>query len=736
MAPAPRFPVVTGVGIIGAPGCGISQVWRALASHTSGLRPLSLFPSPRYGQLPAGEVQADLCALGAPTRASRSDRLAWLAAREALASAAVDLASCAERGGCVLGCSVGGSFDSERFLTTLLERKRMRSGPTRFHECVSSVDLIAGEFGLLGPSMAISTACSSGALAIATAAEFILADEADVMLAGGADSLSRMTWGGFHSLLLVDGAGCRPFDKNRAGMSLGEGAAVLVLEAEEIARRRGATILARLTGWGTSCDAHHATAPHPQGAGAAGAMQGALSRAGLTPTAIDYVNTHGTGTRDNDLAEARALRAVFGSRVPPFSSTKHFFGHALAASGAIEAVVCIEALRRQQLPPNLGFSSMDPAIGLEPVTRLQSASLTHVMSNSFGFGGNNAVLIFSQPGTVPMTRLPQPASPAVTNIGVVGPGSVSIRQIEPPLPPGNVTVFSCGAFKETAQLTANQRRRLSRLVQMALVAARHGNGGQSAERTAVAVGTGMGCLEDAGSFIENLLSKQEREQMPTRFSGSVHNAAASQIAIDLKAQGLNSAPTAGEISFESALWQGMTQLAIGEANCALVGAIDELNKYLLSIGSRWGLWTERTRPGEGAVVARLARNGTQPREGTALARVLKVRLGRYRRPFAPEREAAWIGSTVDVAAVDVLLSGAGGWAFLDPFYEGVIAALSARAGRTFEHQTYKQICGEFHAASAFGFSVAIELVRQRRCRVLLYTLGLRGAKALSLVGPT
>src|SRR6185436_7577535 len=143
-----------------------------------------------------------------------------------------------------------------------------------------------------------------------------------VMLAGGVDSLSRMTWGGFHSLLLVDPQGCRPFDAGRAGMSLGEGAAILTLEAEESARRRGATVLARLVGWGASCDAYHATAPHPEGAGALAAMQAALRRAGLEPSAIDYVNAHGTGTRDNDLAESKALKALFGARVPPFSSTK------------------------------------------------------------------------------------------------------------------------------------------------------------------------------------------------------------------------------------------------------------------------------------------------------------------------------------------------------------------------------------------------------------------------------
>ncbi len=150
----------------------------------------------------------------------------------------------------MLGCSVGGSFDSEKFLTTLIKQGKMRARATRFHECASVVDLIADEFGLIGPSMAVTTACSSSALAIATAAEMIMAGEADVMLAGGADSLSRMTWGGFHSLLLVDAAGCRPFDANRAGTSLGEGAAILILESEESAKHRGAKILARLTGWG------------------------------------------------------------------------------------------------------------------------------------------------------------------------------------------------------------------------------------------------------------------------------------------------------------------------------------------------------------------------------------------------------------------------------------------------------------------------------------------------------
>ena len=729
---ATRSPVVTGLGLVTANGCGVGGNWTAIRIGVSGLKPLTLFSSPRYGQVLTGEAPRDLTALGAPAHASRSDQLGWLAAREAVAEAGLDFTNCAERAGVVLGCSVGGSFNSEHFLITLIKRGKMRARPLRFHECVSVVDLVANEFGLLGPSLAVSTACSSGALAIATAAEMIQAGEADIMLAGGADSLSRMTWAGFHSLLLVDALGCRPFDVSRAGTSMGEGAAVLVLEAEESARKRGAKILARLSGWGASCDTHHATAPHPEGAGAAAAMVAALHRAGLESSAIGYVNAHGTGTRDNDLAESKALRTVFGFHVPPVSSTKGFFGHALAASGAIEAVVCVEALRHQEIPPNPGFTKIDPAIGLEPVTELRSAPLTHVMSNSFGFGGNNAVLIFSQPETPVLNSPSPPVEVAVTGIGVVGPGVLGPREIEPPLPAGTVNAHSCGDLADAALLTSAQRRRLCRMVQMALIAARRSHPPRPAQRLAVAMGTGFGCLEEGAVFIENLISKDEREPMPSRFSGSVHNAPAAQIAIDLGARAMNFAPTAGEISFECALWQGTAQLATGQADAALVGAVDELNKYPLSLGRRWGFWNDQTRPGEGAMMASLTR---AEKTTSRLARVTTVRLGRYRQPFDAEREADWIAAAIDLKAVDIVLSGAKGWLSLDKHYSDVVAALSTRAGRALEHQTYKQLCGEFHAASAFGFSVAVGLAQQRKSGVLLYTLARGGAKAICLLQP-
>jgi hypothetical protein len=245
------------------------------------------------------------------------------------------------------------------------------------------------------------------------------------------------------------------------------------------------------------------------------------------------------------------------------------------------------------------------------------------------------------------------------------------------------------------------------------------------------MGTGFGCLDEGAVFIENMISKDEREPMPSRFSSSVHNAPAAQIAIDLGARGLNSAPTAGEISFESALWQGIRQLEIGEADCALVGAVDELNKYPLAIGKRWKIWNEKIIPGEGATVASLAR---MENAKTRLARVTALKLGRFRHPFDAEREADWITSAIDLKKIGVILSGAKGLPTLEKFYDAVVGVLSLRAGKI-EIQTYKQLCGEFYSASAFGFSVAVNLAREKNCGVLLYTLSPRGGKAICLVEP-
>jgi hypothetical protein len=327
--------------------------------------------------------------------------------------------------------------------------------------------------------------------------------------------------------------------------------------------------------------------------------------------------------------------------------------------------------------------------------------------------------------------MPEMITIAIGGIGVIGPGAIVEKHITAPLPPGKGLAHIYGAL-DVSGLSLGQRRRSSRLHQMALITARQSHPPDASQRVAVAIGTGLGCLEDAGTFIENHIAKDEREPMPSRFPNSVHNSPAGQVAMDQGARAMNSAPTMGEITFECALWQGISQLAIGEADCALAGAVDEMDKYLLSIGQRWGAWNDANKPGEGAVVASLSRAGNV---ASPLAKISALKLGRYKNPFDATVEAEWISKSVDLKKIDVIMTGAKGYPQLDEKYEMVFTGLSKLAGKNLEYRTYKQECGEFHSASAYGFSQAIKIVREKNCGVLLYTLSLRGGKAICLIEP-
>ncbi|MBX3473855.1 MAG: beta-ketoacyl-[acyl-carrier-protein] synthase family protein [Planctomycetes bacterium] len=400
---------ITGLGVISAVGRGVASMDAALAAGRDGLGPLSLWDTDLAGEFPVGQyrgdLDADLAEVGlAPTRRSlarmsRSDKLALVACAEACAHAGLSPAALNRLGaGAFVGQSVCGTLASEA------QYQRARAGHTSrrgmgamfTHEGANTQDQLARHFHLGGPTLGFMTACSSGANAIGLAAARVAAGQCEVMLAGGADSLSRIAVYGFHSLQVVSPEGPRPFDANRKGMSVGEGAGFVVLEALAHARQRGATPLALLTGYGHSCDAHHLTAPHPQGAGAIAAMRGALAMAGLEPRDIGYINAHGTATLDNDRTEALAIASVFAQAPVPVSSVKRFFGHTLAAAGAIEAVVCARALQTETLPQNLGLQTPLPEAALDLVRSPRHApGLRHVLSNSFGFGGNNAALLFS-----------------------------------------------------------------------------------------------------------------------------------------------------------------------------------------------------------------------------------------------------------------------------------------------------------------------------------------------------
>lgn len=407
MAPSDPQVVVTGLGTVNALAGSVSEFATALRAGTCGIGPVTVFDSTGYRSRIAAEVRradADAPAGIAPAlrrRLSRSDIFALRATAEALADAGLTGAVPRERIGLVLGGTTGGMLRGEESLRERIQgtRDQYTSASVLGAAISASADVLADTFDLAGPRLSLSTACSSSANALGAALDWISLGRADVVVAGGTESLCRMTFAGFNALHALSLEPCRPFDRERSGLSLGEGAAILVVESAEHAARRGARVHAELLSYGNSADAHHLTAPHPEGTGAALAMRRALMRAGLAPEDIDYINAHGTGTPLNDTVEATAIAAVFGEAAARLavSSTKGAVGHTLGAAGAIEALATILALRDGFLPPTVNLANPDPACAFDLVPRdSRPASLRYALSNSYGFGGNNTSVVLGR----------------------------------------------------------------------------------------------------------------------------------------------------------------------------------------------------------------------------------------------------------------------------------------------------------------------------------------------------
>ena len=375
---------ISGAGIVSAIGFGKAETLSSLRSGRSGIAPRKYLET-KLEEVLLGEVKAsseELAALcGAPAELPRTSLLGIIALKEALEEAGIeDLSGIPLIG----GTTVGGMDLTEKSFPVY----------NALHDCGASTEAIAAHFGGALWSTTLSTACSSAANAILCGANLIRCGLASRVAVGGSEALSSFHLNGFNSLMIVDREPCRPFDKSRAGLNLGEGAAFLILESEESLRGRGGKALARLSSFGNACDAYHQTASSPTGEGAFLAMQKALSTAGLRPEDIDYVNAHGTGTPDNDAAESAALRRVFGEALPPVSSTKAFTGHTTSASGSIEAVICLLALSEGFIPRQLNWKEADSACIIPSVKELERP-LRHVLCNSFGFGGNDTSLLIS-----------------------------------------------------------------------------------------------------------------------------------------------------------------------------------------------------------------------------------------------------------------------------------------------------------------------------------------------------
>lgn len=392
---------ITGAGIISAIGVGKEATLSSILEEKTGIEEMRYLDSCHH-DLPVGEVKLSNIELRKLFNADNSPLLTRTAM---LGRIALDEAL---RQSCLVGndlsevhlissTTVGGMDKRELNHANEHDCDRLHA-EIATHNCATCTEIIAKPFGDFASLSTVSTACSSATNSIIVGANMIRCGIADVVVAGGAECLTKFHLNGFNSLLILDHELCKPFDKNRGGLNLGEGAAYLVLENAESVNRRNIKPLCILSGYGNACDAYHQTASSPDGEGAYLAMCDALKTADLTPKDIDYVNAHGTGTPNNDKSESNAIKRVFGNIIPPVSSTKGYTGHTTSASGSIEAVISLLAIEHQFYPPNINWHTpMDG--GIIPITETSNKKhkgIGHVLSNAFAFGGNDSSIILSK----------------------------------------------------------------------------------------------------------------------------------------------------------------------------------------------------------------------------------------------------------------------------------------------------------------------------------------------------
>ena len=577
-------PVITGYGIVSAIGVGKEQTLDALREHRSGIAPVQYLDTVHRDML-VGEVKLSFDQLqalvGVPSDAeapqSRTALIGRLALREALQQAGLttpdDYASMA----LLSGTTVGGMDRTEIEASVSADGEIVHYN----YDCGTSTLDIARGFGQFAFVDTISTACSSAANAIAMGVEMVRQGLFERVVAGGSEGLSRLHLNGFNTLMILDTEPCRPFDADRNGINLGEGAAYLVIENEASALRRGAQPLAVLSGYGNACDAYHQTASSPEGEGAVLAMRQALDDAGLQPSDIAYINCHGTGTPNNDVSELTALHRVFGEHLPPFSSTKGFTGHTTSASGSIEAAFCLLALQHHFLPVNLNFRTpISTDIPVLPSATEQVFPLLRgtegVICNAFAFGGNDTSLILAPYQAEPSFDQAEPSSPNIPKNPLISPNIPARRifllatseldsELDPP-------------FRD--YISPLESRRLDKLLKRTIACSLQ-TLRQCPEVVpdAIITATVWGSAISAITFFHDMLRQGEAFLKPTLFMQSTHNTMSSLIAIQTHNHGYNSTHSQLADSLNHAFLDAWLQIQSGRIRSALVGIHDSIPAF-------------------------------------------------------------------------------------------------------------------------------------------------------------
>ena len=570
---------ITGEGIVSAIGLNKQEVLQSLLKKQSGIGKMKHLQSIHH-ELAVGEVDLsnekmkEILGIPASQMMSRTALMGIIAIQQALDDANIiidDILAQKKRGehlriALISGTTVGGMDITELCFDNLNEESDLEF--LHHHDCGSSTNFMAQHFGIFTEVTTLSTACSSAANAIMVGARLLKHGYADIVVAGGTEALSRFHLNGFNSLMILDHQQCRPFDNTRAGLNLGEGAAFVVLESDEIALKRGVKPHVYLTGYGNACDAFHQTASSENGEGAYLAMKEALDMAQVNPDEIQYVNAHGTGTPNNDQSESVSLQRLFGKNMPLVSSTKSFTGHTTSASGSIEAVICILAMQNHFVPANIGWKNQMET-GITPTLGVENIALKHVLCNSFGFGGNDTSLLFSvQPTVVNTTEGSESEIKILSRVEITSEEELEgIRKYVKPL----------------------EVRRMGKIMKSSLLSSMEALAQANIEiPDAIITGTIYGCLEYSELLLEQMKEEGETMLKPTHFMQSTHNTIGSNIAIKTKCHGYNVTYTQGVESLEWAIRDAEMLIKEGKAKTVLVGCHDESTPLFNSLLERDG----------------------------------------------------------------------------------------------------------------------------------------------------
>lgn len=549
---------VTGIGIICAIGNNAAEVLESLRTGRTGIAPMRYLQS-SHKELPVGEVKLSngemKRMLGQDEAAiiSRTALMGAIAIRQAANHANLPIKG--KRVVIINGTTVGGMDITERFINQMKEDDTLMSLIEK-HDCGSSTCEMADLAGLQDAKVCtVSTACSSAVNAIILGSEMLQNDEADIVFAGGTEALSCFHLNGFNSLMILDKERCRPFDKTRAGLNLGEGAAFVVLQRDSPSLPPAPCPIF-IRGYANRCDAFHQTASSEDGEGAFLAMTEALQKAGLKPEDIQYINAHGTGTPNNDSSESAAIRRIFGEHIPLVSSTKGFTGHTTSASGSIETVISLLALQNNFVPASLGYQEQDETC-IVPTQGVETISLENVLCNSFGFGGNDSVLVISKTPA----PLREDKRYKVAEAKVLADETIT-------------NIDQLNDYREF--ISVGESRRMGRLMKAATITSLKALRTAGIERPdAIITATSYGMLETSEKFLIDMLENGEETLSPTLFMQSTHNTLSSSIAIRTKCHGYNITYSQGSESFQWALRDARQLIERGKAKTVLVGCHDE-----------------------------------------------------------------------------------------------------------------------------------------------------------------